>query len=143
MQNHYSLIHREEEREMLPLCQDRNVAVVPWSPLAGGRLTRPWGEQTNRSKIDQVSPMVWGNTEAADKLVVDNLQKLANEKGLPMAQVALAWLLSKPAVTSLIVGTTAVKHVEDAVAALSVKLTDEEIAMLELPYVPHPVLSVF
>ncbi|MDO4641838.1 MAG: aldo/keto reductase [Neisseria sp.] len=143
MQNHYSLIHREEEREMLPLCQDRRVAVVPWSPLGGGRLARPWGEQTERSKIDAVSPMVWGNTEAADKIVVDNLQKIAAAKGVSMAQAALAWLLSKPAVTAPIVGTTSVKHVEEAVAALDVVLTPEEIAALEAPYVPHPVLSVF
>ena len=143
MQNHYSLIHREEEREMLPLCKDRNVAVIPWSPLAGGRLTRPWGTQTERSKIDAVSPMVWGNTEEADKIVVNVLEKMAKEKGVPMAQIALEWMLSKAVITSPIIGATSVKHIEDAVASLELKLSDEEINALEAPYIPHPVLSVF
>ena len=137
MQNQYNLIYREEEREMMPLCMDRKIAVVPWSPLAGGRCTRPWGTQTARTAVDAVSPMVWGATEAQDKLVVDALQKVAEANGHTMAQVALAWLLSKPYVTSPIVGFTSPKHVEEAVAALDITLAPEEIAALEAPYVPH------
>lgn len=137
MQNQYNLIYREEEREMMPLCMDRKIAVVPWSPLAGGRCTRPWGTQTARTAVDAVSPMVWGATEAQDKLVVDALQKVAEANGHTMAQVALAWMLSKPYVTSPIVGFTSPKHVEEAVAALDITLTPEEIAALEAPYVPH------
>ena len=138
MQNQYNLIYREEEREMMPLCQDRKVAVVPWSPLAGGRCARPWGIQTARSKVDEVSPMVWTSaTESQDKKVVDNLEKVAKEHGISMAQEALAWMLSKPYVTAPIVGTTNVKHIEEAVAALDIRLTDDEIKALEAPYVPH------
>lgn len=137
MQNQYNLIYREEEREMMPLCQDRKIAVVPWSPLAGGRCTRPWGTQTTRSKIDDVSPMVWGATDNQDKKVVDTLEKVAKEHGISMAQEALAWILSKPYVTAPIVGSTSVKHLEEAVAALDVKLTEDEIKTLEAPYVPH------
>ena len=138
MQNQYNLIYREEEREMMPLCQNRKVAVVPWSPLAGGRCTRPWGTQTARSKIDDVSPMVWTKaTEKQDKKVVDNLEKVAKEHGISMAQEALAWMLSKPYVTAPIVGSTSVKHIEEAVAALDVKLSEDEIKSLEAPYVPH------
>ncbi|MBQ7503051.1 aldo/keto reductase [bacterium] len=137
MQNQYNLIYREEEREMMPLCQDRKVAVVPWSPLAGGRCTRPWGTQTERSKVDDVSPMVWGATEEQDKKVVDALESLSKQNGNSMAQNALAWMLSKPYVTSPIVGFTQPKHVEEAAAALEIKLTDEELKALEAPYVPH------
>ena len=138
MQNQYNLIYREEEREMMPLCQDRKVAVVPWSPLAGGRCTRPWGVETQRSKIDDVSPMVWTKaTEKQDKKVVDNLEKVAKEHGISMAKEALAWMLSKPYVTAPIVGSTSVKHIEEAVAALDVKLSEDEIKALEAPYVPH------
>ena len=132
MQNQYNLIYREEEREMMPLCMDRNVAVVPWSPLAGGRTAHPWG-----TSIDEVSPMVWGNTDAQDKVVVDNLEKISKELGYTMAQVSLAWMLSKPYVTSPIVGFTSEKHVEEAVSALDIKLSDETINALEAPYVPH------
>lgn len=137
MQNQYNLIYREEEREMMPLCQDRKVAVVPWSPLAGGRCAHPWGTKTHRNSIDEVSPAVWGSTEAQDKIVVDNLEKIAKELGYTMAQVSLAWMLSKPYITSPIVGFTDVKHVEEAVAALDIKLSNEIIQRLEAPYVPH------
>lgn len=143
MQNQYNLIYREEEREMMPLCQDRKIAVVPWSPLAGGRCTRPWGTQTTRSKIDDVSPMVWGATDNQDKKVVDTLEKVAKEHGISMAQEALAWILSKPYVTAPIVGSTSVKHLEEAVAALDVKLTEDEIKTLEAPYVPHVKTGAF
>ncbi|MFU0841896.1 MAG: hypothetical protein ACFWTZ_04725 [Burkholderia sp.] len=137
LQPQYNLIYREEEREILPLCADRGMAVVPWSPLAGGRCTRPWGTQTARSRIDGVSPMVWDATKDADRPVVDRLQKVAAEHGRSMAQEALAWVLSNPAVTAPIVGTTSVKHVEEAVAALDVKLDEDEKKALEEPYVPH------
>ena len=143
MQNQYNLIYREEEREMMPLCQDRKIAVVPWSPMAGGRCTRPWGTQTARSKIDDVSPTVWGATEAQDRKVVDALEQVSKKNGHTMAQNALAWVLSKPYVTAPIVGTTSVRHVEEAVAALDIKLSDEEIKALEAPYVPHIKTGLF
>ena len=142
MQNHYNLIYREEEREMIPLCADRKVAIVPWSPLAGGRCAHPWGTKTERNAIDEVSPAVWGSCDAMDKVVIDNLQKVANEYGRTMAQEALAWMLSKDYVTAPIVGTTAVSHVEEAVAALDIRLSEDEIKRLEAPYVPHPVLGL-
>jgi aryl-alcohol dehydrogenase-like predicted oxidoreductase len=142
MQNHYNLIYREEEREMIPLCQDRKIALTPWSPLAGGRLTHPWGTVTERVKIDEVSKWVWDGTNDLDKVVVDNVEKLAKQHGIPMAQMALAWMLSKPYITAPIVGTTAIKHVEQAVAALDVQLSSEEVQALEKPYMPHPVLGM-
>lgn len=142
MQNHYNLIYREEEREMIPLCQTDNIALNPWSPLAGGRLTHPWGTVTPRVEIDEVSKMVWDGTNDLDKVVVDNVEKMAAERGLPMAQLSLAWMLSKPYITSPIVGTTAVKHIEDAVAALDIKLSEDDIKALEKPYVTHPVLGM-
>ena len=137
MQNQYNLIYREEEREMMPLCQNRGVAVVPWSPLAGGRCTHPWGTVTERNKIDEVSPMVWGATDTQDKVVVDNLEKISKELGYSMAQVSLAWMLSKPYITSPIVGFTSEKHVDEAVGALDIKLSEDVIKRLEAPYVPH------
>ena len=137
MQNQYNLIYREEEREMMPLCQDRKIAVVPWSPLGGGRCAHPWGTKTGRNSVDQVSPMVWGATDTQDKVVVDNLERISKELGYTMAQTSLAWMLSKPYVTAPIVGTTSVKHVEEAVSALDIKLSDETIKALEAPYVPH------
>lgn len=138
MQNQYNLIYREEEREMMPLCQDRKIAVVPWSPLAGGRCARPWGQQTERSRTDDVSPMVWPvATEAQDRKVVVALEEVSRKNGNTMAQNALAWMLSKPYVTAPIVGFTSPKHVAEAVAALEIKLSDEEINALEAPYVPH------
>lgn len=137
MQNQYNLMYREEEQEMIPLCQDRKMAIIPWSPLAGGRVAHPWGTVTERSKIDEVSPMVWGAFEDIDKPVVDNLEQMAAKRGISMAQMALAWILSKPYVTAPIVGTTSPKHVEEAVAALDIQLTEEEIAALEAPYKAH------
>lgn len=138
MQNQYNLIYREEEHEMMPLCLDRKVAVNPWSPLAAGRCARPWGVRTARSAIDGVSPAVWReDTAAQDKAVVDNLEKTAREAGRSMAQEALAWMLSKPFIGSPIVGTTDVRHVEEAVSALDITLSADEIAALEAPYVAH------
>lgn len=137
MQNQYNLIYREEEREMIPLCQDRKVAIVPWSPLAGGRCAHSWGTKTHRNSIDEVSPAVWGSTDAQDKVVVDNLEKISKELGYSMAQVSLAWMLSKSYITSPIVGFTDVKHIEEAVSSLNIKLSDDIIKRLEAPYVPH------
>lgn len=139
MQDQYNLMYREEEREMIPYCVDTKVGIIPWSPLAGGRLTHPWGTVTERNKIDTVSPMVWDRSLKQDLPVIENLQKMAEKRGISMAQMALAWMLSKPYITAPIVGTTSPKHVEEAVAALDVKLTPEEIAALEAPYTPHAV----
>jgi len=142
MQNHLNLIYREEEREMLPLCQSEGIAVIPWSPLARGRLTRPWqSETTKRSQTDAFGNRMYSQTEDADRKVVDSLGKLAAERGIPPAQLALAWLLSKPAVTAPIVGASKPHHLKDAVTALSVQVTTQEVALLETNYVPHPVLG--
>jgi 1-deoxyxylulose-5-phosphate synthase len=142
MQNHYNLLYREEEREMMSLCVAEGIGVIPWSPLARGRLTRPWhGESTRRRETDAFGNSMYSRTEEADHKVVDQLGKVAEQRGVPRAQLALAWLLSKPGITSPIVGATKPHHLEDAVAALSIKLTPEEIASLEEPYIPHPVLG--
>jgi aryl-alcohol dehydrogenase-like predicted oxidoreductase len=139
MQPHYNLIFREEEREMLPLCLDQGVGVIPWSPLARGKLARPWdAEATKRSETDGYAKNLYAKTAEADKRVVDRLGELAAARGVPRAQLALAWLLSKPAVTAPIVGATKPHHLDDAVAAVTLKLTAEEIAALEEPYTPHP-----
>ena len=141
MQNHYNLLYREEEREMLPLCQSENIGIIPWSPLARGRLARPWqSEHTKRYDTDQFGKSMYSQTEEADRQVVDRLSHIAERRGVPCAQLALAWLLSKP-VTSAIVGATKPHHLDDAVAALALRLTPEEIASLEEPYTPHPVLG--
>jgi aryl-alcohol dehydrogenase-like predicted oxidoreductase len=142
MQNYYNLLYREEEREMLPLCKQEKIGVVPWSPLAAGRLTRDWGTATERSKIDSISEKLFEATAQADKRVVERVAQVAAKREVPRAQIALAWLLQMEPVTAPIVGTTRVSHVEDAVAALSIKLTPEEIAALEEPYVPHPVIGI-
>ena len=142
MQNHYNLIYREEEREMMGLCAAEGIGVVPWSPLARGRLARPWAsESTMRSETDSFGNGMYAKTEAADKQVVERLSALATQRGLPMAQLALAWLLSRPGVTSPIVGASKPHHLTDAVAALTVRLSSEEITFLEEPYLPHPVLG--
>src|ERR1700686_4616465 len=137
MQNHYNLLYREEEREMIPLCESEGIGVIPWSPLARGRLARPWqAEKTKRLETDQFGKSMYSQTEAADKLVVDRLAKLAEQRGVPQAQIALAWLLSKPAVTAPIVGATKPHHLQDAVAAVSVRLTPQEIISIEEPNTP-------
>ncbi|MGI5134240.1 MULTISPECIES: aldo/keto reductase [unclassified Streptomyces] len=142
MQNHYNLLNREEEREMLPLCADQGVGVIPWSPLARGRLTRNWGTVTDRSSVDAVGDNLYNATEAADKAVVENVASIAAARGVPRAQIALAWLLRNPVISAPIVGAGNPGHLEDALAALDVKLTDEEVAELEAPYVPHPVVGI-
>ncbi|MBX9629693.1 MAG: aldo/keto reductase [Burkholderiales bacterium] len=139
MQNHVNLMHREEEREMLPLCRAEGIGVLPWSPLARGKLTRPWGEATARTETDEFGKKLYKGFEDADGLVVQRVAELAGKRDVPMAQVALAWVLQKPGITSPIVGATKIRHIEDAVKALALELTTEEIAALEEPYVPHPV----
>jgi aryl-alcohol dehydrogenase-like predicted oxidoreductase len=142
MQNHYNLLYREEEREMMGVCAAEGIGVIPWSPLARGRLARPWkSESTRRLETDKFGSGMYGQTEESDKQVVDKLEEIAKGRGVPMAQVALAWLLAKPGVTSPIVGASKPHHLGDAVGALDVKLTPEEIAALEGPYMPHPTLG--
>ncbi len=142
MQNHLNLIYREEEREMLPLCRKEKIAVLPWSPLARGRLARPWhGESTHRLETDTFGKSLYSRAEEADHKVIERLGKVAEQRGVPRAQLALAWLLAKPGVTAPIVGATKQHHLEDAVAALSISLAPEEIAAIEEPYTPHPVLG--
>ncbi|MGY1722278.1 aldo/keto reductase [Blastococcus sp. SYSU DS0533] len=138
MQNHYNLLNREEEGEMLPLCADESVGVIPWSPLARGRLTRDWDEATERSQSDEFGRKLYAVGES-DRKVVERVASVASERGVARAQVALAWLLAKPVVTSPIVGVTKPQHLEDALAAVDLSLTDDEIASLEEPYTPHPV----
>jgi aryl-alcohol dehydrogenase-like predicted oxidoreductase len=142
MQNHYNLLYREEEREMMGVCAAEGIGVIPWSPLARGRLARPWkSESTKRLATDKFGSGMYGRTEDSDKEVVDRLEKIAGERGLPMAQIALAWMLSKPGVTSPIIGASKPHHLDDAASALRVKLSQEEIESLEEPYVPHPTLG--
>jgi aryl-alcohol dehydrogenase (NADP+) len=134
MQNHYNLVYREEEREMLPLCADQGVGVIPWSPLARGRLARDWDGQTARSETDAFGQRLY---VADDRLIAEQVSSIAESRGVPRAQIALAWVASRPAVTAPIVGATRPQHLTDAVAALDVQLTPEEIDQLEKPYVPH------
>jgi 1-deoxyxylulose-5-phosphate synthase len=143
MQNHYNLLYREEEREMIGLCTAEGIGVIPWSPMARGRLARPWDERdgTERAASDEFGKTLYARTEAADRIVVDRVGEVAAARGVSRAQIALAWMLNKPAVTAPIIGATRPHHLEDAVAALSIKLSPEEIARLEEPYVPHPVLG--
>ncbi len=139
MQDHYNLVYREEEREMHPLCLDSGVGVIPWSPLARGLLTRPRaGAGTTRGRSDEIAKRFYAE---GDLDVVDAVQAVATQRGIPAARVALAWMLHKPAVTAPIIGATKPGHIEDAVAAVEVKLSDDEIAGLEKPYVPHPVIG--
>jgi len=139
MQNHYNLLYREEEREMLPLCIEEKIGVTPYSPLASGRLTRDLAEKTHRSETDQVAKEKYDATADTDRLVVERVAEIAEKRGVSRVQIALAWLLQKEPVTAPIIGATKMSHLEDAVAAVSIKLTPEEIALLEESYVPHPV----
>jgi aryl-alcohol dehydrogenase-like predicted oxidoreductase len=142
MQNHYNLLYREEEREMVPLCRSEGISLIPWSPLARGRLTRPWhSETTKRYETDQFGKSMYGPTEDADRKVVDRLEAVSLQRGVSMAQVALAWMLGKPGLTAPIVGATKPHHLTDAVAALSLHLSPEDVTALEAPYVPHAVLG--
>lgn len=139
MQNHYNLMYREEEREMLGLCADQKIGVLPWSPLARGKLTRDWDESSQREETDEVLKNMYRATVDSDRKVVEAVAAVAAERGVPRAQVGLAWLLHQSAVTAPIIGASRPGHLEDAVAALELKLTAEELQRLEAPYVPHPV----
>ncbi len=141
MQNHYNLLYREEEREMMPLCVDAGIGVLPWSPLARGRLTRPWAEVTTRTQTDVYGNKLYAGTQAADRAVVERVAAIAAERGVPAAQVALAWVAQKPFVTAPIIGAAKPQHLSDAVAALSLTLEPAEIAALEAPYLPHPIVG--
>ncbi len=142
MQNHYNLLYREEEREMIPLCQAESVALIPWSPLARGLLAgtrRSPGdsESTRRAESDHYARKLYD--QPSDQEVIDTVRRVAQKRGVSPAQIALAWLLSKPAVAAPIVGATKLQHLDDALAALDVELNAEEIGQLEAPYRPHPV----
>lgn len=142
MQNHLNLLYREEEREMLPLCKEEGIGVIPYSPLASGRLTRDWSETTHRSETDQVQKSKYDSTADKDRFIVERVAEIASKHGVPRVHIALAWLMQKQSVTAPIIGATKISHLEEAVAALDVKLTAEEIALLEEPYVPHPVVGL-
>jgi aryl-alcohol dehydrogenase-like predicted oxidoreductase len=143
MQNHYNLIYREEEREMIPLCRDQGVGVIPWSPLARGFLTgtrtRAGERRTTRAETDQFTDSLYGRPEDFD--VADRVGEVAGERGVPAAQLALAWLMHRPGVTAPIVGATKLAHLEDALAAADLDMSAEDMVRLEEPYVPHPVLG--
>ncbi|MBS0384201.1 MAG: aldo/keto reductase [Proteobacteria bacterium] len=140
MQNHYNLLYREEEREMLPLCRDQGIGVIPWSPLARGRLARPADSgATKRSESDRFGRLLYKRTEEADRAIIDAVGAIAAKRGVPRAQVALAWMLSKPGITAPIVGATKPEHLSDAVAATAVSLSSDEVSALEEHYIPHQV----
>ena len=142
MQPEWSLLYREEEREMLPLCRDQGVGIIPWSPLARGRLARPWGEHTPRIASDVFGASLFQHTDANDRQVAEALAGVAAQRGLPRAQVALAWLLAQPGLTAPIIGASKPGQIDDAVAALGVQLSAEELKTLEAPYLPHAVVGV-
>ena len=139
MQDHLNLLYREEEREMLPLCRDEGIGVIPWSPLARGRLTRDWDSVSRRQELDAFGKTLYHGTEDSDRQIVEAVAAIAKARGLPRAQVALAWVLQKAEVSAPIVGASKPGQIDDAVAALDVRLTADEIAALEGPYVPHAV----
>jgi aryl-alcohol dehydrogenase-like predicted oxidoreductase len=139
MQNYVNLLYREEEREMLPLCQKEGIGVIPWSPLARGRLTRDWDDRSARSETDEFGKTLYAQTGDADRRVVERVAALAAERGVSRAQVALAWVLSKPVITAPIVGATKLSQLTEALAAVEIKLSADEIARLEEPYIPHAV----
>jgi 1-deoxyxylulose-5-phosphate synthase len=142
MQDHLNLIYREEEREMLPLCREEKIGVIPYSPLASGRLTRDRSSETSlRSETDQIAKSKYDKTAETDRRVVERVAELATKHAVPRVHIALAWLLQKKPVTAPIIGATKIKHLEDAVGALSVTLTGEEVAYLEEPYVPHSIVG--
>jgi aryl-alcohol dehydrogenase-like predicted oxidoreductase len=142
MQNHYNLIYREEEREMLPLCAEEGIAVTPYSPLASGRLARAASETTTRLESDSIAKMKYDATAAADQVIIDRVAEIAEKYGIPMAHISLAWMLHKNPVVAPVIGATKIPHLESAVAALDVKLETDDIAYLEEPYVPHPVVGL-
>ncbi|MEK4250026.1 aldo/keto reductase [Paenibacillus sp. FSL W7-1287] len=141
MQNHMNLIYREEEREMMPLCREENIGVIPYSPLAAGRLAREWTTETIRSKTDKAQQSKYGATAESDRLIADRVTMIAESRGVPRSHVSLAWLLQKEAVTAPIIGVTSIEQLEESVQSITLKLTDEEIASLEELYVPHKVVG--
>ncbi len=141
MQNYVNLLYREEEREMLPLCQAEGIAVIPWSPLARGRLTRAWDDSSARLETDEFGKGLYKNTAEADRRVVERVAEIALERNVPPAQIALAWVLHQSVITAPIIGATKTAHLDDAVAALSLKLSVDEIHRLEAPYVAHAVVG--
>jgi aryl-alcohol dehydrogenase-like predicted oxidoreductase len=141
MQNLVNLLYREEEREMLPLCAAEGIGVIPWSPQARGKLTRDWNYTSIRTETDEAFERLFAGSEDADRKVVDRVAQVAAACGIPRAQVALAWLLAKPVITAPIVGATKLQHLDDALASVHVELSDEEMALLEEPYVPHAVVG--
>jgi aryl-alcohol dehydrogenase-like predicted oxidoreductase len=141
MQNLVNLLYREEEREMLPLCAAEGIGVIPWSPQARGRLTRDWDYTSIRTETDDAHQRLFAKSEEADRKVVDRVASVAAAQGIPRAQVAMAWLLSKPVITAPIVGATKLYHLDDALASVNVKLSADEITSLEEPYVPHAVVG--
>lgn len=141
MQDHYNLLNREEEREMLPLCAAEGVGVIPWSPMARGRLTRDWDATTARLETDEFGKSLYAATEAADRRIVERVAQIAAQRGVPRAQIALAWVAQQAVVTAPIIGVSKPLHLDDAIAALSLNLTPEEMAALVQPYVPHSVVG--
>ncbi|AJD43429.1 aldo/keto reductase protein (plasmid) [Rhizobium gallicum] len=142
MQAQMNLLYREEEREMLPLCKAEGVGIIAFSPLARGRLSRPWEESSLRSETDNVTARFYGHADEADRRVVDVVAKIADDKNVPRSLVAMAWLNTKAGVTAPIIGATKLQHLKDAVASLAVKLSDDEVRELEEPYVPHSVVGL-
>lgn len=142
MQPHYNLIYREEEREMLKLCAAEGIGVIPWSPLARGRLTRDWDETSARQDTDLVGRNLYNATEDSDRRIVQAVADIAAERGVPRAQIALAWVLHQPVITAPIIGATKLHHLEDAIAALDIELGSEELQRLQADYVPHPVTGL-
>jgi aryl-alcohol dehydrogenase-like predicted oxidoreductase len=142
MQNHLNLLYREEEREMLPLCHEEKIAVTPYSPLASGRVARPWAETTKRLETDPIAKNKYDATAEADRVIVERVMEMAAQHGVPMAHIALTWLLQKEPVVAPVIGATKISHLESAVESLSVQLTPEEMAYLEDPYLPHPVIGL-
>jgi aryl-alcohol dehydrogenase-like predicted oxidoreductase len=141
MQNLVNLLYREEEREMLPLCEAEGIGVIPWSPQARGKLSRAWDYTSLRTETDEAMTRLFANTEEADRRVADRVGEVAKARGVPRAQIALAWLLAKPVITAPIVGATKLNQLDDALAAVAVRLSADEIAALEEPYVPHAVVG--
>ena len=141
MQNHYNLMYREDEREVMPLCIDQKIASTPYSPLASGRLSRGAGADTKRTETDAVQRNKYGSTEAEDQVIIDRVAELADKRGISRTQVALAWLLNKPPVVSPIIGATKIAHLEDSVGAVGIVLSQEEMAYLEEAYVPHRIVG--
>ncbi len=142
MQNHYNLIYREEEREMMPLCAEEGIAATPYSPLASGRLARDWSESTQRLETDPIAKQKYDASADSDKIIIERVGEIAAKHGVPRAHIALAWLLQKAPVVAPVIGATKLSHLETAIEALSVKLSSEEMTYLEEPYLPHPLVGL-